>query len=97
LNSIAGIGLLKQALNRWQQNQGNSDEKFWQAELTSYSFVLSQAFSSPVSLIQKEAYLGGMSVCDPCAGSDGMLIQSRYCVEEIGGNPRDLSLDDHRR
>ncbi|MEQ9408455.1 MAG: DUF4263 domain-containing protein [Fuerstiella sp.] len=62
LNSLAGIGLLKQALNRWQQNQGNSDEKFWQAELTSYSFVLSQAFSSPVILIQKEAYLGGKSI-----------------------------------
>lgn len=34
----------------------------------------------------------GMSVCDPCAGSGGMLIQSRHYVEEIGGNPRDLSL-----
>ncbi|WP_417737745.1 Shedu immune nuclease family protein [Rosistilla oblonga] len=62
LNSLAGIGLLKQALNRWQQNQGNPDEKFWQAELTSYSFVLSQAFSSPVILVQKEAYLGGKSI-----------------------------------
>lgn len=34
----------------------------------------------------------GMSVCDPCAGSAGMLIQSRQYVEEIGGDPRDLSL-----
>lgn len=62
LNSLAGIGLLKQAFNRWQENKQNSDEKFWQAELTKYSFVLSQAFSSPVILIQKEAYLGGKSI-----------------------------------
>jgi type I restriction enzyme M protein len=34
----------------------------------------------------------GMSVCDPCVGSGGMLIQSRQYVEETGGNPRDLSL-----
>ena len=62
LNSLAGIGILKQALNQWQQNQDNSDEKFWQAEFTKYSFVLSQAFSSPVILIQKEAYVGGKSI-----------------------------------
>lgn len=62
LNSLAGIGLLKQATNRWKQNQSNPDEKFWQAELTKYSFVLSQAFSSPVILIQQEAYLGGKSI-----------------------------------
>lgn len=34
----------------------------------------------------------GMSVCDPCAGSGGMMIQSRQYVEEVGGNARDLSL-----
>ena len=34
----------------------------------------------------------GMSVCDPCAGSGGMLIQSRHYVEETGGNARDLAL-----
>lgn len=34
----------------------------------------------------------GMSVCDPCVGSGGMLIQSRQYVEETGGDPRDLSL-----
>jgi hypothetical protein len=62
LNSLAGIGLIKKALASWKENEFNSDEKFWQKEIATYSFVLSQAFSSPVLLIQKEAYLGGKSV-----------------------------------
>lgn len=33
-----------------------------------------------------------MEICDPCAGSGGMLIQARQFVEEIGQNPRNLFL-----
>lgn len=62
LNSLAGIGLLKKALTNWKENEDNADEKFWQSELATYSFVLSQAFSCPVLLIQKEAYLGGKNI-----------------------------------
>jgi len=34
----------------------------------------------------------GMSIYDPCAGSGGMLIQSKQYVQEVGGNPRNLEL-----
>ncbi len=34
----------------------------------------------------------GMSVYDPTCGSGGMLIQTRDYIQEIGGDPRDLSL-----
>ena len=34
----------------------------------------------------------GMSVYDPTCGSGGMLIQTRDYINEIGGDPRDLSL-----
>jgi type I restriction enzyme M protein len=34
----------------------------------------------------------GMSIYDPTVGSGGMLIQSRDCISECGGDPRDLSL-----
>ena len=34
----------------------------------------------------------GMRIYDPCAGSGGMLIQSRQYVEEYGGNSRNLRL-----
>ncbi|MFH1265586.1 MAG: N-6 DNA methylase, partial [Planctomycetota bacterium] len=33
-----------------------------------------------------------MALYDPCAGSGGMLIQSKQYVQETGGNPRDLFL-----
>ncbi len=34
----------------------------------------------------------GMEIYDPCAGSGGMLIQSRAYVEEAGGDPTNLFL-----
>lgn len=34
----------------------------------------------------------GMGIYDPCAGSGGMLIQSKQYVQEIGGDPRNLEL-----
>ncbi|QDV56256.1 HsdM family class I SAM-dependent methyltransferase [Rosistilla oblonga] len=53
-------------------------------------------FYTPAEVVRMMVHVlepqAGMSVCDPCAGSGGMLIQSRQYVEEIGGNPRDLSL-----
>ena len=42
-----------------------------------------------VRLIQPQQ---GMSVYDPCAGSGGMLIQSKEYVQETGGDTRDLLL-----
>jgi superfamily II DNA or RNA helicase len=34
----------------------------------------------------------GMAIYDPCAGSGGMLIQSKQYVQEVGGDPRNLEL-----
>ena len=34
----------------------------------------------------------GMSIYDPCAGSGGMLIQSKQYVQEVGGDSRNLEL-----
>ena len=34
----------------------------------------------------------GMGIYDPCAGSGGMLIQSKQYVQETGGDPRNLAL-----
>jgi type I restriction enzyme M protein len=35
----------------------------------------------------------GMRICDPTAGSGGMLIECAHHVERKGGNPKDLTLD----
>jgi len=34
----------------------------------------------------------GMAIYDPCAGSGGMLIQSKQYVQEVGGDSRNLEL-----
>jgi type I restriction enzyme M protein len=34
----------------------------------------------------------GMGIYDPCAGSGGMLIQSKHYIQETGGDPRNLVL-----
>jgi hypothetical protein len=62
INSLAGIGVLKQALATWEANMGNSSESFWKETLTTYSFVFSQVFSSPVVVFGSRVYVGGKSV-----------------------------------
>jgi hypothetical protein len=59
INSLAGIGMLKQALAVWQANKKNADESFWQTTLQKYSFVFSQVFSTPVVVFGSRAYVGG--------------------------------------
>jgi hypothetical protein len=59
INSLAGIGMLKQALAVWNANKANPDESFWQATLQKYSFVFSQVFSAPVVVFGTKVYVGG--------------------------------------
>ena len=62
LNSIAGIGMLKQVLSIWEANKTNPKEESWQEKLTEYSFVFSQVFSTPVVVFGSKAYVGGKSL-----------------------------------
>ena len=62
INSLAGIGMLKQALAVWNSNKNNADEGFWQAILLKYSFVFSQVFSTPVVVFGSNAYVGGKNL-----------------------------------
>ena len=49
-------------LTLWDNHRTNSDEEFWQIQLTQYSYVLSQIFSVPVVLLEGKAYVGGMQI-----------------------------------
>jgi len=53
-------------------------------------------FYTPAEVVQMMVWIiepqEGMSCYDPCAGSGGMLIQSKQYVQEIGGDSRNLSL-----
>lgn len=59
LNAVAGLTALKRYIETWQNNIYSSDEEFWQKELTSSSFILSQVFSYPVVVVKEKAYVGG--------------------------------------
>ncbi|MFT6732510.1 MAG: hypothetical protein ACJAS9_000691, partial [Polaribacter sp.] len=61
INVVAGLTVLKKSIQVWLNNQSHSDEEFWQRELTSSSFVLSQIFSFPVVVVKEKAYIGGKS------------------------------------
>jgi len=62
LQSLAGVAALRSALETWEANQDNTSEEFWQQTLKDNSFILSQAFSVPVLLIQDKAYVGGREI-----------------------------------
>lgn len=62
LNSVIGIGSLKNVLALWEQNRNNADEEFWQNTLKQHSFVFSQLFSYPVIIFKDKAYVGGKSI-----------------------------------
>lgn len=62
INTLAGIGALKQAMATWEANKENSSESFWQETLTKYSFVFSQIFSTPVVMFGSKVYVGGKNV-----------------------------------
>lgn len=62
LNALVGVDRLKQILKVWKTNQNNSSESFWQNLLSENSLVLSQIFSTPVTILFSEAYVGGKGI-----------------------------------
>jgi hypothetical protein len=62
LNSLVGITTLKSVLQKWEANQENNNEEFWQQTFQGNAFILSQVFSFPVLIIQGKAYIGGKAI-----------------------------------
>lgn len=58
LYTLMGIARMRQAIDKWEKNQNESDEEFWQKEFAASSFVLSQLFCQPVVIMFEKAYLG---------------------------------------
>ncbi|WP_298539345.1 Shedu immune nuclease family protein [uncultured Aquimarina sp.] len=59
---LSGLDKFLEVVNIWHKNKENRNEKFWQATLSKYSWILSQSFNSPLILFEKEAFLGGKSL-----------------------------------
>ena len=70
LNVLIGLSNLKKSVDTWETFKTNPDEEFWQKELSSNSFILSQLFSYPVMLVHGKAYVGGKTVFN----KDGNIV-----------------------
>lgn len=46
----------------WENNKSNSSEKFWQKTFEVHSYAFSQLFSSPITFVESNAYVGGTRV-----------------------------------
>lgn len=77
LNAAVGLQSLKKALSVWEINANNSDEEFWQTNLSEHSFVLEQAFSWPTSIVKGKAYIGGKSVFNTGGNIVDFLMRNR--------------------
>lgn len=62
LNTLVGLAQLKDVLQFWRENKGNSDEELWQTMLQQNVLLLSQVFAFPVVLIKSKAYVGGKGI-----------------------------------
>ncbi|CAK2691322.1 Shedu immune nuclease family protein [Vibrio crassostreae] len=82
LNVVAGLTVLKKSLDVWENNKYSTDEEFWQRELTSNSFVLSQIFSFPVVVVKEKAYIGGKTFTN----QGGNIVDFLY-KNELTSNP----------
>ena len=76
ISSVAGMSALTKALDVWNDNKDNGDEEFWQQTFEKHAFVLSQAFSVPVVVLQGKAYVGGKSIDNVGGNVVDFLLQN---------------------
>lgn len=62
ISALIGIDNLRSAINFWEKNQENDDEECWQVFLKNNSYVISQAFLSPIIILEDKAYVGGKGI-----------------------------------
>ncbi|WP_328591540.1 Shedu immune nuclease family protein [Methylotetracoccus oryzae] len=77
LNAAIGLQRLREALATWDANRDNTDEEFWQRQLTENSFVLEHVFSWPASIVAGKAYVGGKSVLNAGGNLVDFLLRNR--------------------
>ncbi len=70
------VGELRGLLKIWEENKHNANEKFWEDIFHSNQLVLSQVFSFPVTIFQKQAYVGGKGVSNRGGNVTDFLMQN---------------------
>ncbi len=71
---LSGLDSIFRAIDTFEQNLENGNEKFWQKVLKEHSQLIANCFSLPVMLFHNEAYLGGKSI----GNREGRLIDFLY-------------------
>ena len=79
VQSLVGVASLKEAFGLWLENRKGHSESYWQGVLAHHSYVLSQIFSQPVVVLEREAYVGGKRA----ANTHGNLVDF-LCASVFG-------------
>ncbi|MHA1325614.1 MAG: Shedu immune nuclease family protein [Candidatus Helarchaeota archaeon] len=77
IDSLLGLTRIQKAIDKWNANQLNSVEGFWQGFFKKNAWLISQAFSYPVLIIKDKAYLGGKSILDKGGHIIDFLFQNK--------------------
>ena len=84
VNSVVGLTKLKRVLSIWEDNKNlQQSEKFWQDVLKENTWILSQIFSTPTVLIQKEAYVGGKAYDNKGGGMVDFLLANPFTKDSV--------------
>jgi hypothetical protein len=76
LNVAVGLHKLRAAIQQWECNLTNRDERFWQQLLMDYAFVLEQVFAWPTMIVKGKAYVGGKSFLDKGGNVADFLLKN---------------------
>lgn len=62
LNCLLNINALQKLLETLEQSLGNNSEEYWQSLLKENSWILSQLFASPCTILKDKVYVGGKGI-----------------------------------
>lgn len=82
LDAAVNLSRMQALVSEWRDRFGNSDEGYWQTELTASPWVIAQAFSAPVFLFQSKAYVGG-KLLDRSGGSEADFIYEKNLTGSV--------------
>lgn len=78
LSDTLNFERLSRAISLIERNLTNNREEFWQKDVfTEYQWVLAQLFSSPCTIFQEKAYVGGKSISNKNGNICDFLYQNK--------------------
>lgn len=77
LTNALNIERLNRVLVLLESNLDNSDEEFWQSTFAENQWILSQLFSSPCTIFEDKAYVGGKSLSNTGGNLCDFIYQNK--------------------